>query len=634
MKTCPTAIVIACVVLVNPCFAKQSQADQSKDLIQEKLVQQDSLPVPRAATEILEGTTVQQGDSESLSVGEFFETESRKGRRLEPGQSTESESIRRDSDPEMVQRGIAKDEPLLDLGVTKATATWDNRLLEQSYYRAQGQSPHALQHSTIRQTEASELQPTVGEVLAGKTAGALLPETASKSRTTRTADRVSSSTPSRKSAFLLFLPLLIAPVVFYLFYRFFGRSNLEEWEWNAEADQPAVFLDSFAMNERRDSGFSSFATEKIVADESTQNIAKEGLIDFAGSQSSIETRYEVSTVSERDLAVQELHSDDSVEVRENAELTRASQSGREPAVESGSTQSQSSDELAAKIASGLAAINECEGDECEAEIGLARPEEDPVSLGCEETTNGDAEAAKEDDRKESSETAASRPGSEVQQRQPPEAEDLTRINGIGPATSSLLNKAGIRNYQELSRATLDDLQAIVAGGGTKFKLIDPSTWAMQAKFAMQDDWSGLTNWLEASRQRRKANGLPARPERQKVSASQLSSDGKDREDDLTLIRGIGPATRKLLKEKGICTFQQLSMMTGMQLIDLLHSVDASFALKDPQTWPEQARELLASTGAEMEQEVLKQIQDLSNEARNASEKTESGSSARRQNQEA
>ena len=70
-----------------------------------------------------------------------------------------------------------------------------------------------------------------------------------------------------------------------------------------------------------------------------------------------------------------------------------------------------------------------------------------------------------------------------------EADDLTKIEGIGPKAAKTLIEAGIPTFDALSRATLEDIQKILTDA--KLKMMDASTWPQQAKLAATGDWEAL-----------------------------------------------------------------------------------------------------------------------------------------------
>jgi predicted flap endonuclease-1-like 5' DNA nuclease len=67
-------------------------------------------------------------------------------------------------------------------------------------------------------------------------------------------------------------------------------------------------------------------------------------------------------------------------------------------------------------------------------------------------------------------------------------DDLTKIEGIGPAISKLLVKNKITNFKKLSETKTDKLKEIL---GTKFQMHNPATWDKQAKLASQEKWEEL-----------------------------------------------------------------------------------------------------------------------------------------------
>lgn len=69
-------------------------------------------------------------------------------------------------------------------------------------------------------------------------------------------------------------------------------------------------------------------------------------------------------------------------------------------------------------------------------------------------------------------------------------DDLTRLEGIGPAISKALIAQGIDTYAKLASKTVEALQAATDAEGVRFS---PSaeSWAEQASYAAKGDWAGL-----------------------------------------------------------------------------------------------------------------------------------------------
>lgn len=63
------------------------------------------------------------------------------------------------------------------------------------------------------------------------------------------------------------------------------------------------------------------------------------------------------------------------------------------------------------------------------------------------------------------------------------ADDLKKIEGIGPKIAGLLNDAGITTFTQLSKASKKKLADVLTAAGARFRLAKPDTWQQQAKLA-------------------------------------------------------------------------------------------------------------------------------------------------------
>jgi len=70
-----------------------------------------------------------------------------------------------------------------------------------------------------------------------------------------------------------------------------------------------------------------------------------------------------------------------------------------------------------------------------------------------------------------------------------EADDLTKIEGIGPKVSKALIAAGISTFEALANASAEDIQKILSDAG--LRMMDASTWPQQARLAADGDWDAL-----------------------------------------------------------------------------------------------------------------------------------------------
>ena len=71
------------------------------------------------------------------------------------------------------------------------------------------------------------------------------------------------------------------------------------------------------------------------------------------------------------------------------------------------------------------------------------------------------------------------------------ADDLKKIEGIGPKIATLLKEAGIKTFADLSKAKIVTLQSVLDKAGPRFKMHNPKTWAKQAGLAAKGEWTKL-----------------------------------------------------------------------------------------------------------------------------------------------
>ncbi len=70
-------------------------------------------------------------------------------------------------------------------------------------------------------------------------------------------------------------------------------------------------------------------------------------------------------------------------------------------------------------------------------------------------------------------------------------DDLTKIEGIGPKIAELLQREGIKTFATLAKTTPEKLKAILAAGGNRFQMHDPTSWPKQALLAAEGKWDEL-----------------------------------------------------------------------------------------------------------------------------------------------
>lgn len=74
--------------------------------------------------------------------------------------------------------------------------------------------------------------------------------------------------------------------------------------------------------------------------------------------------------------------------------------------------------------------------------------------------------------------------------------DLTLITGIGPRTASLLQEAGIANWEQLGNTSVERLRELLNKAGGIYKTLDPTHWPKQSVMAAQSEWRKLRVYQE------------------------------------------------------------------------------------------------------------------------------------------
>ncbi len=181
-------------------------------------------------------------------------------------------------------------------------------------------------------------------------------------------------------------------------------------------------------------------------------------------------------------------------------------------------------------------------------------------------------------------------------------DDLKIIEGIGPKTADLLKANGIDSLKKLSKCSEKELRKILSDGGDRFKLLNPGTWAKQAKLATDGKWDELQEYQDYLIGGVEPTTAPDPFDRQSAKAAM----GKPiKQDDLTIIEGIGPKISGLIKKDGIKTWRELSKVKAKHIKGILDNAGPKYQMHNPSTWPKQAK--LAADG---KWKKLKDYQDI------------------------
>ncbi len=77
-----------------------------------------------------------------------------------------------------------------------------------------------------------------------------------------------------------------------------------------------------------------------------------------------------------------------------------------------------------------------------------------------------------------------------------EADDLKKIEGIGPKIEGILNAAGIRTFKRLSITSPLYIKQLLTAAGDRYKMHDPASWPLQAEMAHAGNWKKLEKWQD------------------------------------------------------------------------------------------------------------------------------------------
>lgn len=167
--------------------------------------------------------------------------------------------------------------------------------------------------------------------------------------------------------------------------------------------------------------------------------------------------------------------------------------------------------------------------------------------------------------------------------------DLTAIDGIGPFLEKKLNDVGVFTYAD-----------IAGWDAAKIEEITQQISFFEGRIE-KDDWVGQAQKL-----------IDDQPE--EFSAESTLADARDlmhletaivpAKDNLKLILGIDEPVEKILLTSGIDTFAELARLDPDEIRNILEVIDPALSVKDPSSWPAQARLAL-----DEEWEVLQDYQE-------------------------
>ena len=97
-------------------------------------------------------------------------------------------------------------------------------------------------------------------------------------------------------------------------------------------------------------------------------------------------------------------------------------------------------------------------------------------------------------KSESTDTVAAAPAPKA--KPTPVADDLTKIEGIGPKIAETLIAAGLNSFAAVAASTPEQIKEILDNAEGNFGAHDPSTWTKQAEMAAAGQWDELKAWQD------------------------------------------------------------------------------------------------------------------------------------------
>jgi len=90
-----------------------------------------------------------------------------------------------------------------------------------------------------------------------------------------------------------------------------------------------------------------------------------------------------------------------------------------------------------------------------------------------------------------------KPAKKTAAKKSAKADDLKKIEGIGPKIASILSEAGYETFAKLAKADPEKIREILLEkGGKRYAMHDPTTWPKQAQMATEGKWDELKKWQD------------------------------------------------------------------------------------------------------------------------------------------
>jgi predicted flap endonuclease-1-like 5' DNA nuclease len=160
-----------------------------------------------------------------------------------------------------------------------------------------------------------------------------------------------------------------------------------------------------------------------------------------------------------------------------------------------------------------------------------------------------------------------------------EADDLTKISGIGGWIKEKLNMLDIYTFRQISNFTKDDIEAVTEAIEYFPGRIERDEWILQARELVQIA-GNKSDLLKRIRDRKG-----------RIYFDRLGIAHKHEANNLTLIDGLGLWVEERLNLLGIYTFDQISKLTHTDIETITEVLEIIPGRIEQDNWIGQAREL-------------------------------------------
>ncbi|QLG44600.1 30S ribosomal protein S2 [Costertonia aggregata] len=78
-----------------------------------------------------------------------------------------------------------------------------------------------------------------------------------------------------------------------------------------------------------------------------------------------------------------------------------------------------------------------------------------------------------------------------------DADDLTKIEGVGPKAAEALANAGMATFADIAKGDPEKIKEVLTEASSRMAHLDPTSWPKQAQMAADGKWDELKEWQES-----------------------------------------------------------------------------------------------------------------------------------------